>query len=172
MSVKQFSAVYSPIEDRIVFGFNTTEGELYSFFLTRTIAKSLLDQSDLTVEQSLSGQHNERSSKLISEFQKEGLKKQINFEQKFDGGEITPLGKIPILVSQITLDLKTEKVVISLTLITDQLVSFQVEPVQLQALSLLIEKLANQAFWLIGTLPELKPDLAGTGDASPLSQLH
>ena len=171
MSVKQFSAVYSPIEDRIIFSLNTTEGELYSFVLTRAMSKSLLDQADFAVEQSFASQHNERSSKLIQEFQKEGLKKQINFEESFEGGEIRPLGSDPLLVTCVQLDLKPEIVSISLTFLINQVVSFSVPPVQLQALTLLIEKLAKQALWQI-----IGEDVTSNSNASlsttSASQLH
>jgi hypothetical protein len=172
MSVKQFSAVYSPLEDRIIFSFNTTEGELYSFVLTRAITASLLDYGELVVEQSLSSQHNERSSKLISEFQKAGLKKQINFAEAFEGGDTTPLGKDPILVSQISLDLKPNTVGVSLTLVSNQIIGFQIAAVQLQALSLLLEKLARQANWKITLEDHSGPDLLLDANESPISQLH
>ena len=172
MSVKQFSAVYAPIEDRIIFGFNTTEDELYSFILTRAIASSFLDQAETTVEQSLSSEHSERSSKLISEFQKEGLKKQLNFEVRFEGGQITPLGKEPILVTQVHLDLKPDNVAISLTLLSNQVVGFSLLAVQLQALTLLLEKLARQACWKIGSDDSAANEAQILVDLPVASQLH
>lgn len=155
-----------------MFSFNTTEGELYCFLLTRAITKSILDQSDLTVEMSLSIQHNERSSKLISEFQREGLKKQVNFEEKFEGGQITPLGDTPSLVSQAVLALKSENISISLTLVTGQVVGFHVGLVQLQALSLLLEKLSHQAHWQISVLPDFDAELSRSITATSSSQVH
>jgi len=172
MSVKQFSAVYCPIEDRIAFSFNTTEGELYSFILTRALSKSLLEQIELTVEQSFASQHNERSSKLLQEFQKDGLKKQINFEESFDGGATSPLGADPLLVSHVQLDLKPELVSISLTLVSNQVVGFSVLPVQLQALTLLIEKLARQAQWQIMADEPSAAEAVTVALVSPSSQLH
>jgi hypothetical protein len=149
MSVKQFSAVYSPLEDRILFGFNTSENELFQFWLTRAIAKSVIDQSDVIAERSLTDQHSERSSKLIAEFQKEGLKKQLSFEESFEGGEKSPLGDDPILVAQAQFKLEGEEVAISLTLASNQAVGFSLLVGQLQAVALLIEKLAEQAQWQI-----------------------
>ncbi len=172
MSVKQFSATYSSLEDRIVFGFNTTEGELYSFLLTRAMAKSLIDQAELTVEQSIGAQHNERSSKLISEFQKEGLKKQLNFEEAFEGGDKTPLGSNPILVCQVSMDLQPDTVTISLTLASNQVVGFGLLPVQLQALILLIERLANQADWKIIGPEAISIDSLACTPMNPSSQFH
>lgn len=172
MSVKQFSATYSLIEDRIIFGFNTTEGELYQFLITRVIAKLFIDQGEKSAEDSLGSQHNERSSKLISEFQKEGLRRQLNFEEKFEGGELTPLGKDPILVTQVVLETLGDEVHISLTLLSNQVVGFKVAIVQLQALILLIEKLAHQAMWQINPDQALDTGTVKVVCATPSSQLH
>ena len=172
MSVKQFTATYSQIEDRITFGFNTSEGELYQFLLTRAIAKSFLVQSEQISEQSLGAEHNERSSKLISEFQKEGLKKQLSFDETFDGGEITPLGNDPILISAVHLELESEGVRISLTIVSNQVVGFSVPVVQLQALTLLIEKLAQQALWQITTPDDANSSVVPTVLSASSSQLH
>lgn len=172
MSVKQFSAIYSPLEDRIIFSFNTTEGDLYSIVLTRAITASLLDHGEVVVEQSLASQHNERSSKLISAFQKEGLKKQINFAEAFEGGDVTPLGKDPILVAKVALDLKPNTVGVSLTLVNNQVIGFQIAAVQLQALSLLLERLARQANWKITLEDHSDPDLRLGAQEGPSSQLH
>jgi hypothetical protein len=149
MSVKQFSAVYLPLEDRILFGFNTSENELYQFFLTRAVAKSFFLQAEQISEQAFGRQHNERSSKLISEFQKEGLKKQLNFQEQFEGGDTLPLGDDPILVTQVQLENQEDDVRVSLTLVTNQMVGFSLPALQLQAVCVLLEKLAQEALWQI-----------------------
>ena len=172
MSVKQFSAVYSQLEDRILFGFNTSEGELFQFWLTRALAKSCIDQCDLIVERSFGAQHNERSSKLISEFQKEGLKKQLNFEETFEGGDTSPLGDAPILVAGASLELKDDTVTISLTLASNQVVGFGLPVMQLQPLSLLIEKLAGQANWQIGPDTPTNVETLLSGPHNPSPQVH
>ena len=149
MGIKQFSAHWSSVEDRIFFSFNTEEGELFQFWLTRATTQFLLDRSQLTVEQELSSQHSERSSKLISEFQKEGLKKQINFNEVFEGGLNTPLGVDPILVVAIDIELTKEGIQVNMRLASNLVVRFLLATTQLQALTLLIERLATQAKWNI-----------------------
>jgi hypothetical protein len=172
MGVKQFSAVYSPIEDRILFGFNTTEDELYQFLITRAISRSLIDQSEIVVESSIGLQHSERSSKLISEFQKEGLKKQINFEEHFDGGSVNPIGADPVLVAGVQLQAEGELAHVSLTLINNLVIGFKVDMAQLQALVLLLEKLANQAGWRITRDEDLSSDAIKSAVATPSNQWH
>jgi len=172
VSVKQFSASYIPLEDRIALSLNTTEGELYSFLLTRAITRSWIHFSEAAIEQSIGTEHNERSTKLISEFQKEGLKKQLNFEESFEGGDKAPLGSDPILVAQVQMDLQPDTVTISLTLVTNQVVGFGLPTVQLQALILLFERLASKADWKIAGQEVISIDSSSTAAISPSSQLH
>ena len=172
MAIKQFSAHWSSLEDRIFFSFNTEEGELFQFWLTRTIAKTMLNRSQLTIEQGLSAQHNERSSKLISEFQKEGLKKQINFDETFEGGQSSPLGADPILVVAIDLELAKEGIQVNLTLASNQVVRFPLATTQLQALNLLIERLATQAQWNIAEQEVMVIDAGQSAINNPPTQLH
>jgi len=155
MSVKQFSANYDPLEDRILLRFNTTSGDLYQFWVTRAIAKSLNLHAQSAVEQCLATEHTERSSKIILEFQKEGLKKQLSFEESFEGGIHTPLGTEPIMITQVTMDMSGEGVVIGFILTTNQILRFTLVPLQVQVFTLLIERLVQQADWrLIDSPPE------------------
>ena len=173
MGIKQFSAHWSGTEDRIFFSFNTEEGELFRFWITRAIAHLMLDRIQLVVEQELGSQHNERASKIISEFQKESLKKQLNFKESFDTGQSTPLGDDPILVIAVEMGLEDDGVLIALTLASNQVVRFRLMGAQLQALSLLIERLATQAQWKI-TDHEITEIGTGKGKLSsnPPTQLH
>ena len=172
MSVKQFSALYSQIEDRIFFSFNTSEGDLYQFLFTRGISKLLISQCASVAERSLGEQHGERSSKLISEFQKEGLKKHLSFDDHFEGGQKAPLGGEPILVSHIQLDLQGDVVHISLTLASNLVVGFELPVFQVQALCLLIEKLAKQAHWQIITDEMLSLGEENNSTTTPTNQIH
>ena len=172
VGIKQFSAHWSSLEDRIFFSFNTEEGELFQFWLTRAMSQFLLDRSQLTVEQELSIQHSERSSKLISEFQKEGLKKQIHFDETFEGGQTTPLGDDPILVVAINLELAKEGVQVALTLASNQVVRFPLTSTQLQALILLVERLASQAQWKLAEEEVIIIDAGQSILNNPPTQLH
>jgi hypothetical protein len=171
VSVKQFSAHYAPLEDRILLRLNTTEGDLCQFWVTRAIAKSLNRQAQSAVEQSVAAEHTERSSKIIAEFQKEGLKKQLSFEESFEGGSQTPLGTEPVLITQVTMDKAGEGVAIALTLATNQILRFTLLPMQLQALTLLIERLVLQGDWGITEGLSLG-DGAITEQSHPGTQLH
>lgn len=172
MSVKQFSANYAPLEDRIVLRLNTTEGEVYSFWVSRAIAKSLSLHAQSAVEQSVAAKHSERSSKIISEFQKEGLKKQLNFEESFEGGSHSPLGTEPVLITQVTVETVQESVAIAFTLATNQILRFTLLPVQVQAFTLLIERLTQQADWKLHEPSISLDEEPAAGSSQSASQIH
>jgi hypothetical protein len=172
VSLKQFSAYYAPLEDRIVLHLNTTEGELYSFLVTRAITKSLSLHAQSAVEQSVAAEHTERSSKIIVEFQKEGLKKQLSFEDSFEGGSQAPLGTEPLLITQVTMEIEGESVAIALTLMTNQILRFTLLAVQVQAFTLLLERLAQQADWKLHEPSISLDEEPATENSQPASQLH
>jgi hypothetical protein len=171
MSVKQFSAHYDPLEDRILLRFNTRDGDLYQFWVTRLIAKSLNLHAQSALEQSAAAEHTERSSKIIVEFQKEGLKKQLSFQESFEGGSQMPLGSESILITQVTMEKAGESVVIAFALTTNQILRFSLLPMQVQVFTLLIERLVQQADWrLIEMLPE--SESIGNQEKDSGVQLH
>jgi len=149
VSVKQFSASYSAYEDRILLSMNTTEKTIFHFLLTRACCQALLAQIDQVVGEHLMVEHSLRTSQIIGELQKEGLKKQLNFLEAFEGGDQAPLGEGPILVTQTHIEMHNEQALVALTLVNLQLVRFGLNTLQLQALALLLERLAHQAKWAL-----------------------
>lgn len=172
MSVKQFSANYLTLEDRIQLSLNTTNGELYGFLLTRAQTQAFLRQCDNVIEEGLKANHDERSSKLIQEFHKDKIKKEINFEESFEGGDKAPLGKESILVAGTQVAMQSEMAAISLLLVSDQQVSFSLALGELQAVIVLIEKLAVLANWRITEIEEITLESAGALDYKTPSHLH
>lgn len=171
VSVKQLSGSYSALEDRICLSLNTTERTLFHFLLTRACCRALMDQVDQLVGEQLLNEHSPRSSQIIGEFQKESLKKQLNFQEVFEGGDRTPLGQAPILVTHAKIEMGVKQGIVALTLSNSQLVRFSLNTLQLQALALLIERLAHQAQWALndgGALVIVEPADGATG----AQQLH
>ena len=164
MAIEQFSAVYLPIEDRIDFRFNTSEGTLFCVLFTRSITQRFINQSDAVIEQAIGVHHpNVRSQKLVSEFQKDGLKKSLNFKEPFKGGETLPLGADPVLVSSVSFESQGASILIAIGLINNQVLRFSLLPAQLQAVMILLEKLALEANWQVTGV---------TSSSTPTSQQH
>ncbi|MBJ7380822.1 MAG: hypothetical protein JHC80_08720 [Polynucleobacter sp.] len=149
MAIKQLNASWSKKEDRIVLSFNTTGDELFRFWITRFIAKHIIEGAQSMVQKGLETHHSPRTSQVIQEFQKDAIKKQIDFEEEFEGGKKSPLGNDPILVIGLNMVLKKKSINIGFKLVTNQTASFDLAINQLQPLVVLIEKLAQKAEWAI-----------------------
>jgi hypothetical protein len=147
MSIKQFNAGWSKKEDRITLNINTSEGELFRFWITRFIAKHLLEGAQTLIQSGLETKHNPRASQVIQEFQKDAVKQQLNLNETFEGGDKKPLGDDPILVIGLTLNLNNEKVKVRLQLDNGKTASFDLLLSQLQPLVVLLEKLSITADW-------------------------
>ena len=147
MSVKQCNATWSQVEDRIVLNISTQENELYSFWLTRNIAKHLIYGSQEVLKKQLEKTHNARASAVIQEFQKDSLKSTINFQEKFDGAANTPLGKDPLLVTGLNMSSKGDTFDIGLILANQKRVNVPLPSNMVNALVLLIEQLTQRAQW-------------------------
>lgn len=151
MTIKQFNAGWSKKEDRIFLNLNTSEGDLYRLWITRFIAKHLLQGLQQLIQKDLEVKHNPRASQVIQEFQKEVIKKQESFSDVFEGGDKLPLGDEPILVIGLNLTLKQNIISVGLQLETNKLLSFELTINQVQPLVVLIENLTNQADWCLDT---------------------
>lgn len=147
MAIKQFNAGWSKKEDRISLNLNTSEGAVYRFWITRFITMHILEGAQSMIQKDLEVKHNPRASQVIQEFQKDAIKKQLDFTEEFEGGEKKPLGDDPILVIGLNLSLKNNMVTVGFRLITKQTASFDLTPSQLQPLIILLENLAVQANW-------------------------
>ena len=149
MSIKQFNAGWSKKEDRITLSLNTSDGEVFRFWVTRFIAKHLLQGSQSMIQANLEAKHNARASQVIQEFQKDVVKQQLNLHEPFEGGDKTPLGNEPVLVIGLNIQSNNHSVTIGLQLDIGKTVSFELSLGQLQPLIVLLEKLAADADWQI-----------------------
>ena len=149
MAIKQFNAGWSKKEDRITLSLNTSEGEVFRFWITRFIAKHLLQGSQSMIQANLETKHNARASQVIQEFQKDAVKEQLNLHESFEGGDKTPLGDEPVLVIGLNLQSNNKAVTIGLQLDIGKTATFELPLGQLQPLIVLLEKLAADADWQI-----------------------
>lgn len=158
MAIKQFNAGWSKKEDRIFLNLNTTEGEVFRFWITRFITKHLLQGSHTLIQANLETKHNARASQVIQEFQKDAVKQQLNLHESFEGGDKTPLGDEPVLVIGLNLQASNQSVTIGLQLAINKTATFDLPLGQLQPLIVLLEKIAVDADWQLN--PEASPTLS------------
>jgi len=147
VSIKQFNATWSPLEDRIELNINTDEDELYRFWLTRLISQKIIDHCRDLSKKSLEKQHGERLSEVLHEFQKESFKSSVNFKSSFQGGEILPLGPEAVLITDVQISPSDQLVSLQFNLGDGKNIQFLLHINQLNILTLLIERISKGANW-------------------------
>jgi hypothetical protein len=147
-SIRQFSANWSSVQDRILLRFNTPKNEEYRLWLTRLVVKSLFDQAFELIQKILSRKHDARVAALIQDFQRQKINNHMNAGQVFQEGGMRPLGDAAILVTHLNL-LASDEMVTTLTLhlSTQQKIAVPLNFHALQSMVYLIEKLQIQAGW-------------------------
>jgi hypothetical protein len=165
MAIKQFNAGWSKKEDRITLSLNTSEGEVFRFWITRFIAKHLLQGSQSMIQANLETKHNARASQVIQEFQKDAVKEQLNLHESFEGGDKTPLGDEPVLVIGLNLQSNNKAVTIGLQLDIGKTATFELPLGQLQPLIVLLEKLAADADWQLSSEDSSTSNLMHSSDS-------
>jgi len=151
MSIKQFNGSYMPNEDRILFRFNTIQGDEYRFWLTRRVALFILAATEHLVEKKLEQKHDKPAAKAIAKFQQEAVKEQTKFSNDYAPANKYPLGADPVLVMDVKCTIvPLENVdVLSLDLVLPGGANLNLKlPLPtLQTMRLLLERLSAQANW-------------------------
>ncbi|SMN11690.1 hypothetical protein SPBRAN_1976 [uncultured Candidatus Thioglobus sp.] len=115
MNIHQMQITYNAAEDRLILKLNSQENEEIRLFLTRRITLSLLDMLAKTIDHSLNKQMINKMKKSIadSNFEPQATTQQIqrqdivdktDSETPFKGGEKFPIGKTPMLIEKITIN--------------------------------------------------------------------
>ena len=104
MRIHQFSMIYSPLEDRIVFRLNTLEKEEFKFFLTRRYVKLLWPLLMKMLENDIiqrEPEHQHFAGEMLN-FEHENIISRSDFGRKYEeSSEQFPLGTETILLARI-----------------------------------------------------------------------
>jgi hypothetical protein len=148
MTIRQFSAHWNPLEDRIFLRFNTHLDEEYRLWLTRTLIGQLFEQAADFIRQSLSKKHDARIIALVEDFQKQRVNQHVNAGQAFQEGQKRPLGDNPVLVIALKLSVKNETHArLTMQLASKKKLDIPLNLQTLQSMVYLVERLQKQAQW-------------------------
>jgi hypothetical protein len=169
MTIKQFNGNWSPLEDRIMFRFNTADGAEYRLWLTRRVAASLIQGSQHVVTKVLEKKHAPKAARAIQAFQQEAIKQKTDFRSEYQEAAQLPLGTAPVLVVGLGMKPERDLMSVDFQLITKQNLNLKLTMPMLQGMVLLIDKLQTTAKWGIG-LPEAnandEPSVTLSGESS------
>lgn len=150
MSIKQFNGEWVCKEDRVLFRFNTTNDQEFSFWLTRFVLKGLMQGAQQLTVKSLEREHPKPVAQVMNSFQQEAVKQQLNFQQSFEAATQQPMGATPLLVTGLMLNQEGEQVSLRLDTESGQHVTVKMTSHVLQVMLALLDKLQATAQWDVG----------------------
>ena len=159
MSIKQFNGEWVCQQDRVLFRFNTSEDQEFSFWLTRYVLKGLLQGAQQLTAQALEQVHAPQVAQVMQSFQQESVTQQLNFQEAFQAAKEKPMGEAPLLVTGLMLNQTGDVITLKLDLESGKSVQVQMNPSVLRVMLALLDKLQCVAQWGVG--------LAAPEDASP-----
>ena len=168
MSIKQFNGEWVCREDRVLFRFNTHQGQEFSFWLTRYVLKGLLESAQQLSVQALAQTHTPQVAQVIQSFQQASVSQQLNFQETFEASPDKPIGDVPLLVTGLTLNQQGEEATLKLDLESDKSVQVKISSAALRVMIALLDKLQGIANWGVG----VDADVSGATDVSHSHLMH
>jgi hypothetical protein len=150
MSIKQFNGEWVAREDRVRFRFNTSEGEDYSFWLTRRIVQGLIAGTQHTAVKTLEKAHAPVVAQAVQAFQQQAVAQQANFQKDYEAAPQKPLGEEPLLVIGLVISQQDEQTSVEFQLSTGQSAHIQMSLHVVQIMVTLLNKLQETAQWGVG----------------------
>ena len=169
MSIQQFNGEWVCREDRVLFRFNTSEDQEFSFWLTRFVVKGLIQGGQQVSVKALELAHTPQVAHVLQSFQQASVTQQLNFETTFQAAKEKPMGDAPLLVTGLSLNQEGDVVTIKFDLEADRAVQVQMNPAVLQVMLALLDKLQALAQWGVGLVStDLQELTVSTRNASTL----
>ncbi|CAN1501551.1 hypothetical protein [Limnohabitans sp. B9-3] len=151
MSIQQFNGEWISQEDRVLFRFNTSTGEEFSFWLTRMMVRGLIQGSQQVTVKALEKTHEPQVAQAVQSFQQQSAAAQANFNDAYKPATQKPLGEAPLLVIGLVINPQDDgQTAIELQLITKNSVNLKLPPHVLQIMMTLLNKLQERAGWGVG----------------------
>jgi hypothetical protein len=167
MSIKQFNGERVCQQDRVLFRFNTSQDQEFSFWLTRYVLKGLIQGAQQVAAQALEQVHTPQVAQVMQSFQQASVTQQLNFEETFQVAKEKPMGEAPLLVTGLLLNQQGEVVTLKFDLEAGRSVQVQMNPSVLQVMLALLDKLQAAAQWGVGFDVELANDANGSHESVP-----
>ena len=151
MPISQFNVSYIPTEDRMLFRFNTTEGQEFRLWLTRRMTHQLLGLSRSHSLRSLGASVPAPAAPVVDQFQQQALDQQTDFSTSYQPAQDLPLGEEPKLVVEVAItpmaDPGQAMSHLTFTLVDTLNLSLNLPNTSINTVRLLLDKLQAQAGW-------------------------
>lgn len=150
MSINQFNGEWVCQQDRVLFRFNTSEDQEFSFWLTRYVLQGLLQGGQQLTVQALEQVHPTQVAQVMQSFQQESVTQQLNFQETFQAAKEKPMGEAPLLVTGLMLNQTGDDVTLKFDLESEKSVEVKMNSSVLNVMLALLDKLQGVANWGVG----------------------
>ena len=151
VTIQQFNGTYVPAEDRLLFRFNTDNGEEYRLWLTRRVTFTFLEASRQHAVRNLTTKLSEPAAKTVDAFQQEALQSKSDFNTPFQAATALPMGEEPLLAVDVKITAETDTTppmnTVTFALAIGKNLNLTLHHSAINALRMLLDKLQDQAQW-------------------------
>jgi len=164
MGIRQLNGTYIPAEDRIVLRVSTDAGEEFRFWLTRPVTAQLLGSIRTLAARSTAQKFPPQVAQTVTEFEQQALQQQTRLDDEFVPGATFPLGETPALVIKQGLTQVEGGVSLDLGLPNGANVNLRFAQQLCQQVGVLLDRLQQNAHWLIAPAAAAETPPAESGD--------
>jgi len=160
--ITQLNVTYVAEEDRVLFRFNTHDGQEFRLWLTRATVRQLLAvgaQASVLVH---AAQHAMPQAQAIAQFQQQSVEQQAQFSQYKPAAQ-TPLGETPLLALQVAMTVGKSGYAIDWTLAGGHQMQLTLDDDLFAKFRMLLATIQDRAQWGLGPA-----SAAAEGDATDL----
>lgn len=155
--ITQLNATYVPEEDRVLFRFNTADGNEFRLWLTRAMVRLTLGGlTDLMTRAQAASAQDSQQAKAIADFKQETITQQTTFTN-FQPAQKLPLGDAPILVIRLRLGLEGAAYVVAFDLVNQKTITLRLDESLFGKMRLLLTTIQEKAVWNLGIHSADKP---------------
>lgn len=168
--ITQLNATYVPLEDRVLFKFNTADSNEFRLWLTRNMVREIMSVCSVAAVKAQELQHPVAQAQSIAEFKQQAVEQATTTSEYKPAGNC-PLGESPVLVSRLHMRIEGAQYVLVLGLVIGKDLTLRMNDDLLAKTRFLLNTIQEKAQWavVLKTLPPLSAELAAADDAMPNS---
>jgi len=163
MGIKQLNGGYVPAEDRILLRVSTDANEEFRFWLTRPITAHLLSANRTIAARVAAQKFTPQVAQTVTDFEQQAVAQQTKLDDEFVPGSAFPLGEAPALVVKITLTPIENGVSLDLGMPNGMNVNLKFGQLLAQQVGVLLDRLQNDAKWMIAPAGVETPPASDAG---------
>lgn len=175
--ITQLNATYVPLEDRVLFKFNTSDSNEFRLWLTRNMVREIMSVCSVAAVKAQELQHPVAQAQSIAEFKQQAVEQATTFTE-YKPADTCPLGEAPVLVSRLQMRIEGPQYVLVLGLVIGKDLTLRMNEDLLAKTRLLLNTIQEKAQWgvVLNAQPALTAEPAGKEaalpNATPTKLLH